>query len=783
MRARPLAFAAVLAFSLLRAAVSQAGTYTTTVQYTGCGNGNCICGSPDYSCFNGCGGPNVGVGHAFTDQTPAGSIVTGVAVAINGVTNSTQVTTSINGVAVGNSVAPPNDYSCACEAIDFTTAGDANGFPGWVYGGTNNLAINVGDAGQGNNLCAASATITVTYIVVGPRIAAAPSPLDFGSFNVGTVMSKNLTISNSGSADLIVSNYTFSGTNGGDFSSTTPVPFTVPVGGSMPISVSCSPGAVGTRSGSIALASNDPTNPTTSVALTANGVSPTISLAPTGVDFGKVLVGTTSNSTAIVVTNSGSATLTISNVVLGGSGAAQFQFAPGVLPVVIPPTSTSTFNVTFDPSTVGSFSGTLTFTSDDLSDMNAVVPLKGDGISPMIAIDQAALDFGAQLVGHTSTARTVTVSNNGTAPLTLGQVTITGAQSADFAQVGAVSLPVTLQPGDTQPLGFVLTAASIGAEAATVTLASDDPKLPQVTVSLTGTGVSTVMSVSPATIDFGPVKAPGSGTAQMIKITNSSGDPITLVAPTISGATASAFTVDSPAGVLAPGASIQVAANFTAAMAGDYSATATLSASDATVPSATVMLSGKGISSLIVAAPSSLDFGMLLVGMTSAGTTVTLTNQSASSIQLMSVSSGDPSFVVSGVDTTNAIAPGATSVFSVAFAPTTPGSKTGQVAITLVGGSGTELNVMAVGTGTAPSPDLGGTVSSPDLGAGVSDGGVVSSPDLGSSGGSTSPQKSAGCSCSIGAGKRGESPAAMLLVLLFSAGVLMAQRRRRHSTR
>ncbi len=65
--------------------------------------------------------------------------------------------------------------------------------------------------------------------------------------------------------------------------------------------------------------------------------------------------------------------------------------------------------------------------------------------SPVIALFPTNLSFGNQPVGTTSATETVTLSNPGAMPLGITGVTITGANSGNFAQSSAC--PATLGVG------------------------------------------------------------------------------------------------------------------------------------------------------------------------------------------------------------------------------------------------------------------------------------------------------------------------------------------------
>ncbi len=104
---------------------------------------------------------------------------------------------------------------------------------------------------------------------------------------------------------------------------------------------------------------------------------PGFGIAPASLAFGNVESG----SSAILqstVTNTGTAMLTISNIV---SSDAQFTFSPSAFPVNIAPGANQVFDVTFAPTAIGSYTADLTFTHN-ATGSPFVYPMTGAGTAP-----------------------------------------------------------------------------------------------------------------------------------------------------------------------------------------------------------------------------------------------------------------------------------------------------------------------------------------------------------------------------------------------------------------
>lgn len=599
----------------------------------------------------------------------------------------------------------------------------------------------------------------------GGVAAVSPSSIAFGSANVGATLSSDVTIRNDGNADLKVNSATFTGVHAADFGTTAVFPLTIAPGASSTVAITFTPGAVGARTGSVTIATDDPITSSAAVSLTGAGTSPKIAVTPASIDFGNVLVGTTSSKLSVKIENTGDGVLTVTGAALGGTDAARFTLDPVSLPLKIAGGSSATLSLAYSPDATTANSAKLAITSDDPSTPSFEVPLAGVGVSPKLTVAPTSIDFGAQLVARVSTARTIEIRNDGTAPLEVTALTLSGTEASAFALVSPPSLPTTIAAGAKLTLSLTIKPSVIGAHSAALDIATSGGSGK---VTLAGVGISAALSVTPATIDFGTIKAPGSVGPKSITITNTSADALTLKEGTLSAM--SGFTATSFAGELAAGASKTVDVTFTGTTAGDYSATLTIETTDTTVPTAGVKLTGKALSSWLAVNPSTIDFGEVRVSESSGAQTVTVINQSTMPIKLAAATSDDPSFVVSGLDLKTPIEPGKSISFGVGFLPTSAGDKSGKLGLTVEGASTPEVFVTLKGKGIAGAPADAG----PPSDSGAFDA-AIDSGDLGDPGLGGSPAGDAsGCDCST---PRGASSG--LGAALAALAIVLATRRRR----
>lgn len=119
---------------------------------------------------------------------------------------------------------------------------------------------------------------------------------------------------------------------------------------------------------------------------------------------------------------------------------------------------------------------------------------------PSITVQPASVDFGTVLAGSTG-EQTITVRNTGSAPLNLTGVTVDNTQFSV-----TTTLPLTIAPSSQQTITARFSPTGNGAQKALLTITSDDPAKPAVSVTLTGSG-DTVILIS-GTAQTGSIAAP-----------------------------------------------------------------------------------------------------------------------------------------------------------------------------------------------------------------------------------------------------------------------------------
>jgi hypothetical protein len=196
-------------------------------------------------------------------------------------------------------------------------------------------------------------------------------------------------------------------------------------------------------------------------------------------NFGKVVIGTTSAPQTVTLFNPGGATLNISSIAASGD----FQVSSNPCGSTLDPGVSCDVAVTFTPTKKGVRKGTLTFTDDALGSPQTVA-LKGTGQS--ITVSPTSLNFGPVAVGNTSAEQNVTVTNVGPAIVTFTGFTLSGAAAGDYL-ISSNTCGATLAPSANCSVGVSFTPTRRGTRNAKLNVKNNGGASP-VTATLTGVG-------------------------------------------------------------------------------------------------------------------------------------------------------------------------------------------------------------------------------------------------------------------------------------------------------
>jgi hypothetical protein len=442
----------------------------------------------------------------------------------------------------------------------------------------------------------------ISTSITGPFVSLSSLGLTFGSQNLHTTSGpQTVTVTSAGTADLTLSTVTLGGTNSSDFakSADTCSGATVTPNGTCTVSVTFTPSATGSRSASLNFTDNASNSPSPqTVTLSGTATAPLVSLSAPSLSFGNQLLSTTSTAQTETVTNTGTGNLTISTVTVGGTNASDFAKSTDTCTgVTVTPNGACEVSVTFTPSATGSRSASLNF-NDNASNSPQTVTLSGTGTAaPLVSLSAPSISFNSQLMSTTSAAQAETVTNTGTANLTISAVTIGGTNASDFAKSADTCTGATVPPIGTCTVSVTFTPSAIGIRSASLSFADNASGSPQ-TLGLTGTGVTGAVApavcLTAATLTF-----PGQGlrtpsASQTVTLSDCGSETLTLTSIAITGSNSGDFAQTNTCGsTVGAGANCAISVTFTPTALGSRSGAITITDNAPGSPQ-TVSLAGTG---------------------------------------------------------------------------------------------------------------------------------------------------------------------------------------------
>ena len=211
--------------------------------------------------------------------------------------------------------------------------------------------------------------------------------------------------------------------------------------------------------------------------------SAVVKLTPPSLNFGNQAVGTTSTPQVSRLTNTGSATLTITSISVTGANGGDFAETNNC-GTSVPAGGSCNISVTFTPTALGTRTGRVTIT-DNANDSPQTISLTGIGGVAIGSVSPTSLAFGAQLVNTTSAPKPVALFNTGDAQLTVISFGVTG----DFA-IQTNYCTNGVRPGTHCDVYVTFSPTQPGARSGKLTFVDNATNSPQA-VSLTGVGTST----------------------------------------------------------------------------------------------------------------------------------------------------------------------------------------------------------------------------------------------------------------------------------------------------
>ncbi|WP_260703140.1 choice-of-anchor D domain-containing protein [Edaphobacter flagellatus] len=411
--------------------------------------------------------------------------------------------------------------------------------------------------------------------------------------------------------------------------------------------------------------------------LTASSAAqPLMTISPTALSFFSQAVATQSAAQIVAVTNTGLASLRVSQIAISATQLplgpqAEFTETDTCVGASIAAGQSCSISVMFVPAAAGARSSTMTVYAN-VAGGQGTVALSGTATTAgAVVLTPVALSFPQTAVNATSAAENITVSNTGGSTIALGAASVTG----DFA-ITANTCSSTLGASAGCTVAIAFTPKTSGARTGTFSIAGNGGPL---TATLSGGAVLPATdALAPMSLTFAAQALGTTSAVQQVTLTNTGDVALTLIAAQTTGDFAATNACGNS---LAAHSTCAVMVVFQPKSLGLASGVLTVSDQYRTQ---TVALAGTGVAPAGVSLSPlfGLTFPATGVGLSSAPQAVTLTNNGGVPLALSTLAISGDFVVVPGSNTCGStVAAGAACSLQIAFAPGVSGTRNGALTV------------------------------------------------------------------------------------------------------
>ncbi|MGE5926711.1 MAG: choice-of-anchor D domain-containing protein [Gemmatimonadota bacterium] len=356
-----------------------------------------------------------------------------------------------------------------------------------------------------------------------------------------------------------------------------------------------------------------------------------------------------------------------------------------------------------------------------------------------LTLSVATHNFGALAIGARSPVLAITASNSGSSSTGTISVALSGQSSSDFVLVRDLCSGLRLAGGGSCTIEVEVIPSASGLRQALLTVSGAEGE--RATATLSGTGSSSGLSLSPTVVRFDEVAVGQTGALKTVLVRNTAVIATGALSVSVTGGGASAFTITRDLCSLASlerSASCAIDIRFAPQVEGSLGAT--LSVAGVSAPSRSVQLLGvaRHPTTLTVSPPGSHTFSGVMVGSSSPGATFVIRNvgtQASGPLGVQLGGANPPDFQIVTDGCYPNLAAGAACSLTVTFSPLATGTRSASVSISDPLGSSVAIILSGEGL-AAPAPPIpltlvpGGSLTFPTtlIGASVSQSVTVTNP-------------------------------------------------------
>ncbi|MBI3726955.1 MAG: choice-of-anchor D domain-containing protein [Burkholderiales bacterium] len=353
-----------------------------------------------------------------------------------------------------------------------------------------NIASNASNGNAVVSLAGSAAAAT-------PAITATPSVLAFGAQTVAAAaLTQQISLSNTGNVALTLTAIKISGASAITLGAGSTCGSSLAVGASCNVPVVFTPAVEGDVSASLAVTSSAaPLQVAITGTATKQAVAKPVLSDTSTVQFSDTQVGTSSAKHTTTLSNTGTAALKITSLVLNGSQLNDFILAGTcVVNGTLSPAASCTIDTSFKPGSAGSKAANVLLVTDGGAQLS--LGLAGTGIAIPVKtvtlnINPQSFDFGSTAIGSANLVKRFTLTNPGSTAIALTNAAFSGVYAAVVDSSSCPRFPFSLQANTSCELAVSYAPANAGTNNGNVVISSSDTSTTW-SIAFSGTAVNAV---------------------------------------------------------------------------------------------------------------------------------------------------------------------------------------------------------------------------------------------------------------------------------------------------
>jgi hypothetical protein len=330
-----------------------------------------------------------------------------------------------------------------------------------------------------------------------PPLYIQPDSLNFGKVSYDSTITLSLSVKNYRDSSIIADSIYFIGSDSALFSSDTDY-LNINVLDSSYLNISFTPDRQDFFSATLILQSQ--IYGKLFVPITGQGVVSEINYVKNQLDFETVALGDTSVLDFPII-NTGDDTLKIFQIYTSNT-----KFTASASFININPNpSRDTLFVTFIPDSIDMLTDSLIMITNDPDEGRVAIPLFGQGVGPIIDVNNETIDFGSVYLTRDS-VWTIAINNNGNDSLYISDIQVlkNDTISTSFRLLNDTLIyPIVIDSFGTYNLDVLFEPNLLDTDSALLVIQHNDVFKPEVIIDLIGSGIAAVIELDQSAVEFG----------------------------------------------------------------------------------------------------------------------------------------------------------------------------------------------------------------------------------------------------------------------------------------